>query len=202
MGGTGLAFRGGGGFLMRITVLAIAVLLLFGVVQATQSFCWDGWSKVVAGDSAHMRKDRGAGTKQGSDQSVVSKPSRGARVNAVSVLKEVARGWRGNDPTPIGKYLGKRKVRLDFGEGGPRGGLFTKSQAYYLISDYLKRSKTVDLNLLKISSGQQKTQKPYIVIERIYRGRNGKQGREVIFVSLVPEGDSWVISELRAIPAR
>ena len=44
-------------------------------------------------------------------------------------------------------------MRLDFGEGGPRGGLFARSQAYYLIADYLKGTQTLEIGFAKISDG-------------------------------------------------
>ena len=126
----------------------------------------------------------------------------GARVEPLTVFRGVEKGWRNGTPKPFERYLGKGKVRLDLGEGGPRGGLFTRSQAYYLLSDYLLRTQTLTIGFAKISEGTEKQSRPYALLERKCRYRNGVIGKEVVFVSLRLESGHWVISELRAVPAR
>ena len=91
---------------------------------------------------------------------------------------------------------------MDFGEGGPRDGLYSRSQAYYLIADYLKRTPTVSVGSLRMSDETRNSSGPYALLERTYRYKNRPAGKEVIFVSLVPEGSRWVISQMRAVPAR
>ena len=149
-------------------------------------------------------KKTGVGTKAGESEegSGVNEGSGGLKVKPLVVFREVERGWRSGTPRPFERYLGKGKVRLDFAEGGSRGGLFTKSQAYYLIADYLRRTKTTDIGFLKITDSGNQTQKPYALFERTCRDRNGISRKEVIFVSLSSEDKAWVISELRVIPAR
>jgi hypothetical protein len=127
----------------------------------------------------------------------------GARVEPLTVFRGVEKGWRNGTPKPFEMYLGKGKVRLDLGEGGPRGGLFTRSQAYYLLSDYFLRTQTLTIGFTRISEGiEKKMSRPYALLERKCRYRNGVIGKEVVFVSLRLEDGQWVISELRAVSAR
>jgi hypothetical protein len=118
------------------------------------------------------------------------------------VFREVEKGWSDGTPEPFKRYLGKGKVRLDFGEGGPRDGLYSRSQAYYLIADYLKRTPTLSIGSVRMSEEGRKDSGPYAVLERTYRYKTGPSGKEVIFVLLTLEDSRWVISQMRAVPAR
>ena len=148
------------------------------------------------GDSGMRRESPGAG------KVPEAKGISGAYGDVAAVFRDVEAGWRSATPKPFEKYLRKGKVRLDFGEGGPRGGLFARSQAYYLIADYLRGTQTLDAGLVKISEGVKDATKPYALVERIFRDRNGMSRREVVFVSLALEDSLWAISELRVIPAK
>jgi hypothetical protein len=147
----------------------------------------------------------GVGTKSGAlgkEASGDVEESPGVKVKPLVVFRAIEAGWRSGTPKPFGSYLGKGKVRLDFVEGGSRGGLFTRGQAYYLIVDYLRRTQTTEIGFLKISDGSDGQSRPYAMLERICRTKNGISRKEVIFVSLSLEDNAWVISELRAIPAK
>lgn len=124
------------------------------------------------------------------------------RGDALTVFGEVAAGWRSATPKPFEKYLRKGKVRLDFGEGGPRGGLFARSQAYYLIAGYLKGTQTLHLGFAKISDGAKGNSEPYALLERTYRDRDGVSRKEVVVITLALDDGAWVIAELRVIPAK
>jgi len=132
-------------------------------------------------------------------QLAVSSQGRG---HALTVFREVEAGWRSATPKPFEKYLRKGKVRLDFGEGGPRGGLFARSQAYYLIASYLKGTQTLRIGFAKVSDGSQGNTGPFAFLERTYRDRDGIVRREMVFVSLARDDGSWMIAEVRVIPAK
>lgn len=149
--------------------------------------------------------DVGVGTKVAALSDEISRGDEvrgGARVEPLMVFKGVEEGWRNGTPKPFERYLGKGKVRLDLGEGGPRGGLVTRSQAYYLLADYFLRTQTLSIGFARISEGTEKQPRPFALLERKCRYKNGVVGKEVVFVSLRPEDGRWAISELRAIPAR
>jgi hypothetical protein len=118
------------------------------------------------------------------------------------IFREVEKGWRYGTPTPFERYLGKGRIKLDFGEGGPRGEFFTRSQAYYLISDYFKRTSTVKINLLRMSDDSAGLRQPFALLERTCRYKNGAVKQEFVFVQLALENNRWVITELRALTAR
>lgn len=182
-----------------------AVFLLVGAVWAAGVLGGDDGSRGKSRAGTHSTTDLGVGTKVGS-QSVADSGVRDESVEGrgapLAVLREVAAGWRAGTPKPFEKYLRKGKVRLDLGEGGPRGGLYARSQAYYLIADYLKGTQTVDLVITKVNDGSQGKAKPYALLERTYKDTNGLSRKEVVFVSLALEEGQWAISEMRAIPAK
>jgi hypothetical protein len=192
-----------------------AVLLLVGLV----------WASGVAGGEGNRRgysegqtskQKAGVGTREDLPQGVsgvreetstsgqpseVNGTSEG-RGDALTVFREVAAGWRSATPKPFEKYLRKGKVRLDFGEGGPRGGLFARSQAYYLIAGYLKGTQTLGISFAKVSDGAKGNAEPYALLERSYRDRDGVPRKEVVIITLALDEGSWVIAEVRVIPAK
>jgi hypothetical protein len=136
------------------------------------------------------------------EESRVAEPSEAAGARPREIFREVEKGWRYGTPEPFERYLGKGRIKLDFGEGGPRGEFFTRGQAYYLISDYLKRTRTLKVSLLRMSGENDKVKQPYALLERTCRPRNGSVRKEFVFILLAPEGRSWAITELRAVTAR
>jgi hypothetical protein len=147
------------------------------------------------GDSPVREESPGAG--KASEAKGISE----AQGSVAAAFRDVEAGWRSATPKPFEKYLRKGRVRLDFGEGGPRGGLYARSQAYYLIADYLKGTHTLEANLVKVSSGAAGAAKPYALVERVFRDRRGVSRRETVFISLALEDSLWAISELRIVPA-
>jgi hypothetical protein len=160
------------------------------------------------GASAQVPKtkdDVGVGTNSGTESEKVRgvAEKQDAAVNRPrEVFRAVEMGWRTGTPKPFERHLGKGKVWLDFGEGGLRGGLYGKSQTYYMLADYLKRKPTVSTSMIKMSEKNGKNTRPYARFESTYRYKTGPNKKEVIFVSLVLEDNRWVISEIRAVPAK
>ena len=181
-----------------------AVFLLVGLVWVSGVLADEGNRRGHSQQQTKTKQTVGVGTQQGLQQgdSGVREESPVTGVASLAVFREVETGWRAGTPKPFEKYFGKGKVRLDFGEGGPRGGLFARSQAYYLITDYLKGTQTLDIGFTRVSDGIKSGTKPYALLERGYRDKNGISRREVVFISLSLEDGLWVITELRAIPAK
>jgi hypothetical protein len=203
--GTMIAFLGGGGLNLKMGRKA-RVSAVFLLVSAI-------WVGVVRGDVTDRRgasaqvpgsRSVGVGTKSGTVGEKVQGVA--GRQNVVGarprvIFGEVEKGWRNGTPKPFERYLGKGKVRLHFGEGGPRDGLYTADQAYYLITEYLKRAPTLTIRFLKVSDDSEQGTRPYALLERTCRYRTGLSRTEVIFVSLMLEAGRWVISELKVVPA-
>ena len=192
-----------------------AVFLLVGWVWVAGALGDEGKHRGYAGET-QAKQRAGVGTELGLPQgdsgvraespgagkAPEAKGISGAQGDVAAVFRDVEAGWRSSTPKPFEKYLRKGKVRLDFGEGGPRGGLYARSQAYYLIADYFKGTQTVGLAITKVNDGGQGNTRPYALLERTYKDRNGLARKEVVFVSLALEDGQWAISEIRAIPAK
>ena len=193
-----------------------AVLLLVGLVWAS-SVMGGGENRRGYSEARTQSKTRaGVGTEsgpRGGDSRVREESPKGGQASkageileapgsALTVFREVESGWRSATPKPFEKYFRKGKVRLDFGEGGPRGGLFARSQAYYLLGDYLKGTQTLQIKFSKISTGPSSGAGPHALLERSYRDKSGVSRREVVVVSLSLEDGVWAISEVRVIPAK
>ncbi len=159
----------------------------------------------ASADASDKKKEMGVGTQSGAAGEKVQgtvEAQEAVSVGPRAVFREVEKGWRDCTPKPFERHLGKGKVRLDFGEGGPRDGLYTKSQAYYLIAEYLKKKPTLKISMVKMSDDVKKGSRPYAFLERTHRWKNKSEVSEVIFVALKDEDKRWVISEMRAVPNR
>jgi hypothetical protein len=147
----------------------------------------------------------GVGTETGArqaEESRVAEQGEATGTGSREILREVEKGLRYGTPEPFERYLGKGRIKLDFGEGGPRGEFFTRSQAYYLISDYLKRTSTLQVSLLRMSDEGEGGKQPYALFERTCRHMNGPVRKEFVFILLAWETDTWAVTELRAVAAR
>jgi|GEM_PF-1143690 len=190
---------------MRRVLIASAVSLLIGFLVVSGLCGGEENRRGVADEDPEPQSDAGAGTKTREELTLESQKGKGSRQvtsEALAVLGAIEQGWRVSSAEPFGTHLGKAKVRIDLGEGGPRGGLFTRSQAYYLLSDYLDRFRTVELTVAKRSAQIWSASKPYILFERAYRTQDGEHGKQIVFVSLNRDGDEYVISEINAIPSK
>jgi hypothetical protein len=190
---------------MRRVLKASAVSLLIGAVVASGLCGGEENRRGVTSETPEPVSDAGAGTKTREELALESQKARGSTEStseALTVLGAIEEGWRISSAKPFGTHLGKTKVRIDLGEGGPRGGLFASSQAYYLLSDYLDDFRTVELKVSRTSTETRSGSRPYILFERAYRTQDGAERKQVVFVSLSRQDDVWIISELRAIPSR
>ena len=194
-----------------------AVFLLIGLLWVAGVLAGEDDRRGYSKGGTHSKANTGVGTRVGlanegdrglrdespkTDEPSQVRGDQGGHGGALAVFREVEAGWRASTPKPFEKYFRKGKVRLDFGEGGPRGGLFAKSQAYYLIADYLKGTQTSRLDLVRVSDSIKGKTRPYALLERVYRDKNGISRKEVVFISLSLEDSLWAISELRAVPAK
>ncbi len=190
--------------IMSWVLKASAVSLLVVAVLLTGLCVGEEEGRGATEESPQPVSDAGAGTTTREELTLESRQAPGSRnvaSEALEVLGAVEEGWRKSSAEPFGTHLGKAKVRIDLGDGGPRGGLFTRSQAYYLLSDYLEDFRTVELKVDKSSAEAKPGSRPYILLERAYRTQDGARRKQVVFVSLRREDGGYVISELRAIPS-
>lgn len=188
--------------MVSIARVSAVFLLGFGLLIVSLS-----WSETRSkGDAARGNlgpNEARVGTTRTGDEVAPKRHDRArAEVEPHDIFRAVARGFHSSRPEAFVGYFGKGRVRLDFGEGGPRGGLFTKSQAYYLLSQYLRRAQTVSMDLVRTSRTKVRREHPSALLERVCKYRNGAVTKQIVFVSLSLEDNRWVISEMRIVPAR
>ncbi len=188
--------------MVRIARVSAVFLLVLGLLTVNL-----GWSEARSkGNTAREilgPSEARVGTTQAGDEVAPKRHGRArAEIEPHDIFKAVARGFHSSRPEAFVGYFGKGRVRLDFGEGGPRGGLFTRSQAYYLLSQYLRRAQTTSMNFVKTAGTKIKRGHPSALLERVCRYRNGAVTKQFVFVSLSLEDNRWVISEMRIVPAR
>jgi len=182
-----------------------AVFLLALAIWVGGVWADDADRRAASARGSETKNKTGVGTETDTRETERSRDAvkgEAARARPREVFREVEKGWRYGTPAPFERYLGKGRIRLDFGEGGPRGEFFTRSQAYYLILDYFKRTSTVKVSLLKVSDRSDGNEHPYALLERTCRYKNGSVKQEFVFVQLSLESNDWVITELRAVTAR
>jgi hypothetical protein len=182
-----------------------AVFLLALAIWVAGVWADDADRRAASARRPETKTKMGVGTETGAretEESRVAVQGEAAGVRPREIFREVERGLRYGTPAPFERYLGKGRIRLDFGEGGPRGEFFTRSQAYYLISDYFKQTSTLNVSLLRMSEDSDRVKQPYVMLERTCRYKNGAVKKEFVFVQLALENSEWTIAELRAVTAR
>lgn len=182
-----------------------AVFLLALAIWVGGVWAGDADRRAASARGSGTKNKMGVGTETDARQTEKSRAAvqgEAAGSGPREIFREVEKGWRYGTPAPFERHLGKGRIKLDFGEGGPRGEFFTKSQAYYLILDYFKRTSTVKVSLLRVSDQGDAGKHPYALLERTCRHKNGSVRKEFVFVQLSLESDEWVITELRALTAR
>jgi hypothetical protein len=184
----------------------VSAVFLLALAIWVGSACGDDADRQGASARRPATKAKvGVGTETGprqAEESTVAEQGEAVGARPWEVFREVEKGLRLGTPVPFEGYLGKGRIKLDFGEGGPRGGFFTKAQAFYLIGDYLKGSPTLEVRQIRASGENDRVSRPFALLERTCRHKNGPVGKEYVFVLLSLEADGWMITELRAVAAR
>lgn len=118
---------------------------------------------------------------------------------ALRVFAAMGRAWAAADTDSLMMHFGRGKVALAFSRGGPRGGVFTRTQASYLFADLFKYSTTEKFEFVKFRNIDQDGQLPYAVADRVFRLDNGVLYRDQVYVSLRREDDTWKVAEIKSI---
>lgn len=111
----------------------------------------------------------------------------------------IARAWSSGLAESLLIHFGEGKVSLAFSHGGPRGGLFTRTQAGYLLADLFKYSTTEKFEYVKFRNIEKDGQLPYAVADRVFRLENGILYHDQVYVSLRREASAWKIAEIKSI---
>jgi hypothetical protein len=200
--GTSIAVPQRRGLMMNLARVSAVCLLILGM--GVCGLC--GEADRRDSSSVRLKTEDGVGvgterTEPGKRASGVPREATETEIKPLTVFREVEKGWHSGTPKSFERFLSKDKVRLDFGEGGPRGGFFTRSQAYYLLLDYMKLNTTVRVDILRAVEASGKV-RPFALLELRERDRNGVSRDRTVMVSLSKESGAWMISEMRIVPAR
>lgn len=117
----------------------------------------------------------------------------------LQLFERIARAWADGAADSLLVHFGEGKVSLAFSHGGPRGGLFTRTQASYLLADLFKYSTTEKFEYVKFRNIEKDGQLPYAVADRVFRLENGILYHDQVYVSLRREANAWKIAEIKSI---
>jgi hypothetical protein len=118
---------------------------------------------------------------------------------AVGVFRSIEMAWRLAQPESLLRHFGEGKVALAFSRGGPRGGIFTRTQASYLLSDLFKYSTIEKFQFVKYRNIGENGQAPFAVADRVFRLDSGILYHDQVYVSLRREGEGWKVAEIKSI---
>jgi len=143
------------------------------------------------------------GDAQGAPAASVSEerlePGTAPDAQPLQLFECIARAWSSGLAESLLIHFGEGKVSLAFSHGGPRGGLFTRTQAGYLLADLFKYSTTEKFEYVKFRNIEKDGQLPYAVADRVFRLENGILYHDQVYVSLRREANAWKIAEIKSI---
>jgi len=118
----------------------------------------------------------------------------------IAVFAEVEAGWKSEQVQQILRHYGKGKVAISIEGSSPTGGQFSRNQSYYLFQDLFKFTITEKFQFVQYRHVSDGRDNVYAVAERRYkRNDDGRLFKDKIYVSLRPEENRWVISEIKSI---
>ena len=115
------------------------------------------------------------------------------------VFERIETAWATSIADSLLVHFGEGKVSLAFTHGGPRGGLFTRTQAGYLLGDLFKYSSTERFRFVKFRNIDKDGQLPFAVADRVFRLENGVLYHDQVYVSLRRESGYWKVAEIKSI---
>ncbi len=134
-----------------------------------------------------------AGAQDGSDSS----PTGDA---PAPIFASIERAWVVGSADAVLEHFGKRKVFISLPEGGPDGGTYSRAQSYFIFKELFDATRTEEFSFVSIRQPEEQPQTAVGRAERTFRFRDSSRTqRDRIFVSLVREGDRWVIAEIKSV---
>ena len=116
------------------------------------------------------------------------------------VFSSFEKAWAKGDARALVQTFGRRKVFISLPDGGPEGGLFSRDQSYYILKDLFGTARTEEFSFVTIHGPEAEHSTAFGLAKRVFRPRDaGSALRDRVFVSLVLEGDRWVVSEIKSV---
>jgi hypothetical protein len=133
-----------------------------------------------------------------SADSVPFEPGVDPDAEPLRIFAAIEWAWTRGSAESLITHFGSGKVSLSFSKGGPRGGLFTRTQATYLLSDLLKYCATEKFRFVKYRNINRDGQRPYAVADRRFR-LDGILYHDQVYVELRREDGTWRVAEIKSI---
>jgi hypothetical protein len=125
----------------------------------------------------------------------------------MQIFTDIEKGWNAEQVDLILKHFGQNKVAISIEGTGPSGGLFSRNQSYYLLTDMFKYTITRKFEIVQFRKPSESGNTSFVVAERYYQKTDdGRLFKDKIFVSLHLEltdekaqDQRWVIDEIKSI---
>jgi hypothetical protein len=116
-----------------------------------------------------------------------------------SIFERIEAAWFAARTESLLVHFGDGKVSLAFRHAGPRGGLFTRTQAAYLFADHFRHTATERFHFVRFRNAEPGAQMPFAVADRVFRLESGLLYHDQVYVSLRREAGAWKIAEIKSI---
>ena len=116
------------------------------------------------------------------------------------VFTTIEKAWNAGDAGALVQNFGRRKVYISLPDGGPTGGQFSRDQSYYILKNLFDASRTEEFTFVTIREPEEQRRTAFGLARRVFRQRDaGSAVQDRVFVSLVLEGERWVVSEIKSV---
>ena len=125
----------------------------------------------------------------------------------MQIFTDIEKGWNAEQVDLILKHFGQNKVAISIEGIGPSGGMFSRNQSYYLLTDMFKYTITRKFEIVQFRKPSESGNTSFVVAERYYQKTDdGRLFKDKIYVSLHLEPTDkkaqeqrWVIDEIKSI---
>jgi len=122
-----------------------------------------------------------------------------ARLRPAPVFASIERAWVIGSADSVLAHVGDRKVYISLPDGGPAGGTFSRAQSYFIIKQMFDATRTEEFSFVSIRQPEGESDAALGRAERTFRLRDSSRlQQDRIFVSLLQEGERWVIAEIKS----
>jgi len=124
----------------------------------------------------------------------------GSQTRPALVFASIERAWMVGSADSVVEHVGKRKVFISLPDGGPEGGTYSRAQSYFIFKELFDATRTEEFSFVQIREADDEPRTAVARAERTFRLRESSRlQQDRIFVSLVEEGDRWVIAEIKSV---
>jgi len=122
------------------------------------------------------------------------------RLRAAPIFASIERAWVIGSVDSVLEHFGARKVSISLPDGGPPGGTYSRAQSYFILKGLFDATRTEEFSFVSIVQAEDPTATAIGRAERTFRRRDSSQLlQDRIFISLVQEGERWVVAEIKSI---